>query len=59
MLQVLVVAVVIRLLVAGAGGNGGQGAVLGDDIRTHSALGPGHTFGGLSVLPAGWDSTLL
>ena len=45
----------IGLFVVGAGGDGGQGAILGDDVGTHSALCPGHTFGSLSVLPAGWD----
>lgn len=36
-----------------AGGNGGQGTILGDDIRTHATLSPGDTFGSLSVLPGG------
>lgn len=57
--MVVVVVVVIQLFVVGAGGNGGQGAVLGDDVRAHSALCPGHTFRSLSVLPAGRDITLV
>lgn len=57
LLQMVVIAVVIQLFVVGAGGNGGQGAILGDDIRTHSTLCPGHTFWSLSVLPAWWDIT--
>lgn len=58
LLQVVVV-VVIRLFVVGAGGDGGHGAILGDDIGAHPALCPGHTLGSLSVLPAGWDITLV
>lgn len=61
MLQVVVVVavVVIHLFVVGAGANGGQGAVLGDDVRAHSALCPGDPLGSLSVLPAGRDTALV
>lgn len=57
--MVVVVVVVIQLFVVGAGGNGGQGAVLGDDVRAHSTLCPGDTFRSLSVLPAGRDISLV
>lgn len=54
---VVVVVVVVQggrgLLVVRAGGDGGQGAVLGDDVGAHAALGPGDALGGLSVLPGG------
>lgn len=52
LLQVVVVVVVVGgLFVVWARGDGGQGAILGDDIWTHATLSPGHTFGSLSVLP--------
>lgn len=53
---VVVVVVVVegrRLLVVWAGGDGGQSAVLGDDVGAHAALGPGDALGSLSVLPGG------
>lgn len=54
---VLVVVVVVErvrgLLVVRAGGDGGQGAVLRDDVGAHPALGPGDPLGSLSVLPGG------
>ena len=50
LLQVVVAMVVCGLFVVRTGGDGGQSAVLGDDIRTHAALCPGHSFGSLSVL---------
>lgn len=52
-LQVVVVMVMGGLSVVGAGADGGQSAVLGDDIRTHAALCPRHSFRGLSILPEG------
>lgn len=58
LLQVVGV-VVGGLFVAWTGRDGGQGAVLGDDIRTHTALCPGHSLGSLSVLPAGEKSTVV
>lgn len=63
LLQLLVAVVVVvvvvegrRLLVVWAGGDGGQGAVFGDDVGAHTALGPGDPLGGLSVLPGGGES---
>lgn len=59
LLQLLVAVVVVEvvemrhLLVVRAGRDGGQGAVLGDDVRAHAALGPGDALGGLSILPGG------
>lgn len=53
---VVVVVVMVEgwpLLVVRAGRNGGQGAVLGNVVRTHATLGPGDTLGSLSVLPSG------
>lgn len=53
LLQVVVVQVGGGLPLAGAGGDGGQRAVLGDDIRADAALCPGNSFGSLGVFPAG------
>lgn len=50
---VVVVVEVRRLLVVRAGGDGGQGAILGDDVGAHAALGPGDALGSLSVFPGG------
>lgn len=36
----MVVVVMGGLFVVWAGGDGGQGAILGDDVRTHAALSP-------------------
>lgn len=59
LLQVVVVAAAVErgLFVMWAGGDGGQGAVLGDDIRTHATLSPGHTLRSLSILPEGGEDT--
>lgn len=60
LLQLVVVVVVVvvgGIFVVWTGGDGRQGAVLGDDVWTHAALRPGHAFGSLSVLPCGVQNT--
>lgn len=47
-----------EVFVVWAGGDGGQGAILGDNVGTHAALSPGDTFGSLSVFPGYGQDTL-